>query len=204
MNCRHVVFAIGAALFTSPVAYADDTLFPPGTIGPIGDPTNVQHIDASPFFEYKQEDDIYHVLDDGNLLGQFTDTRSFFESPYQPFLLTFLDEKDVISDSTYAGLADGATQQYSAWTLWGLGPTVLYADNFLNNPGIETNDLLQILGVFVNSYISDDTGTSDVVTLFGQSFTLFDFPAVPAAGVDLLDSSWLTDLAGLLDLGALV
>jgi hypothetical protein len=206
MGCRHIAFALGAAvgaglgaaLFTSPVAYATATdLFPPGTIGPIGEPTNVQDVDASPFFEYKQSDLLYNVVDNGNTVGQFTDSSSFFESPYQPFLLTFLDQKDVISDSTYAGLADGATQEYTAWTLWGLGPTVLYAHNYLYNPGIETNDLIQIIGGFGNQYISDATGTSDVLTVFGQSFTLFDSPAVPAAGAELLDSSWLADLAAL-------
>lgn len=164
MSCRGIVVALaaaalGSALGVTPAAYADDDqlLYPPGTIGPIGGPTDVQTIDASPFFEYHQESGLYNVLDGGNSLGQFTDMHSYFISPYQPFGVWFSDTHDVISDSTYAGLADGATQDNATVSTLGLtGVLVLLENDYVNNPGI---------------------ATSDFVTLFGVTFPLWDIPA---------------------------
>lgn len=169
----------GAALGFSPAALADDDqlLYPPGTIGPIGGPTDVQNVDASPFFYYHQETDLYNVLNGDNLLGQFTNTHSFFESPYQPFGVWFSDSKDVISDSTYAGLANGATQDNTAFSTLALNGAflVLLANSYVNNPGI---------------------ATSDILTVFGLPITLWDVPA-DTAGSAAVDPSWLTDLAAL-------
>lgn len=195
--------ALGAALFVSPAAYAESSLFPPGALGPIGNPANVQDVDASPFFEYKQADYLYNVVDSGNnVIGQFSDTHSFFESPYQPFGVWYSETKDVISDSTVAGLANGATQDDAAWQALGLtGFQVLASSHYVNNPGVETEYLFQIPLIFANDYVSNASGTSDVVGLFGQSFTLFDFPAPAAAGA--VDTDWLTDLAALFGSGLL-
>lgn len=214
MNARNVVLAfgvaaaaLGAVLFTSPAASANDTnppgypqdsLFPPGTTGPIGDPTNVQNVDFLGF-GYHQEDDLYHVVTGGNLVGQFTDSHSFvvIPSPTVVLLPYFDDTKDVIADSTYPGLADGATQETANWGIGGPDvPIPLITTFYLNNPGIETEYFFR-MPEFTNDYLISATGTSDVVTLFGQAFTLFDYPAAPAAGADLVDSSWLTDLAAL-------
>lgn len=208
MNVRNVVLAfgaaaaaLGAALFTSPTACADDTnppgypqdsLFPPGTTGPIGDPTNVQSV--SFLVGYHHEDDLYHVVTDGNLVGQFTDSHSFvvIPSPTVVLLPFFQDTKDVISDSTYPGLADGATQETVNWGIGGPDvPIPLITTFYLNNPGIETEYFFR-MPEFTNDYLISATGTSDVVTLFGQAFTLFDYPAAGA-----VDPSWLTDLTTL-------
>src|SRR5947209_15336415 len=125
MNPRRTVVGLGiaagavvaAALFTSSGAYADDDqlLDISGLKGPIGEPTNVVKMDEL-LFTYRQQDDLYQVLNDGNVIGQFTDTHSALVPdpvPGVPFLFGLIDSNDVISASTYAGLADGATQQFT-------------------------------------------------------------------------------------------
>lgn len=161
---------IGAALFTSPLANADDDrlLDISGLIGPIGGPTNVVNMNEL-LFSYHQEDDLYQVLNGGNVIGQFTDTQSELSPasvPGVPFLFGLIYGNDVISASTYPGLADGATQQFL-----GLGlaspdfpPFVFLANNFVDNPGIATSDVLTVLNV---------------------PMQLWDIPADPAAGADL-------------------
>lgn len=216
MSYRHLLIALGAAvgaglgaaLFASPMAYADDLdnlLYPPA-FGPIGSPTNVHNINGDPFFGYNQADNLYHVLDNGNVIGQFTDTHSGFGLPGQLvlFLPGFLDESDTISNSTYAGLADGATQNYAGLFIQGFSSNSEIMTSFsLNNPGIETQNYFSLFNSFQNLYTSDATGTSDIVTMFGQSYTLFDFPATAAAGADAVDANWATDLAASFDPGLL-
>lgn len=213
MSCRHVVVVfgaaagalLGAALFATPVSYAQpqDDLFPPGTLGPIGEPTNVESFNLSPFFGYGQQSNLYHVVDNGTVTGQFTDTTTSFESPNPPFGVWYLETKDVISDSTAAGLSNGATEDDASWQMLGItGLTVLASSHYLTNPGVETEYQFQIPLIFENDYVSNASGTSDIVGLFGQSFTLFDFPAASAVGADTVDANWLTDLAALFDPGS--
>jgi hypothetical protein len=156
--------ALGAALSASPAAYADDDqlLYPPGTLGPIGEPTNVQNIDGSPLFDYHQESDLYDVVSG----GQFTDTHSFFEAPDQPFGAWTMDTQDVISNSRYAGLANGAIEDNTGLYAQGLtGVTELLGNDYVDNPGI---------------------ATSDLVTLLGGTFTLWDIPADVTPGADAI------------------
>ena len=162
--------AIGAALSASPAAYADDNQLIDdisGLRGPIGEPTNVQSIDASPFFGYGTESNLWHVVDtDGNLIGQFTDTTTSFGSPDPPFGVWMSDYQDVISNSTYAGLSNGATEENTGlYTLGLTGVTELLGNVYINNPGIATTDL---------------------VTLFGGTFTLWDIPADVTPGADAI------------------
>lgn len=179
MNRRSAVLALGvaagavagAALFTSPVAYADDDqlLDISGLQGPIGEPTNVVNMNEL-LYTYRQEDDLYQVVNDGNVIGQFTDTpSSLIVAPLGytvPVFLGFFDIKDVISDSTYAGLADGATQQDMALVVIGpeFYPFTILGNDIVNNTGI---------------------ATSDVLTVFDVPIQLWDIPADTAAGADL-------------------
>ena len=178
MNPRSAVLALGvaagavagAALFTSPVAHADDDqlLGISGLVGPIGGPTNVVNMNDL-LFTYHQEDDLDQVRNGGNVIGQFTDTHSAItpESvPTLPFLFGFFDSNDVISASTYAGLADGATQQFIGLGIIGpdFPPFLLLGNDIVTNPGI---------------------ATSDVFTVLNASIPLWDIPADPAAGADL-------------------
>jgi len=161
--------ALGAALSASPAAYADDDqlLDISGLRGPIGEPTNVQTIDASPLFGYGTESNLWHVVDaDGNLIGQFTDMSTNFGSPDPPFGVWMADDQDVISNSTYAGLANGATEENTGLYALGLtGVTELLGNDYVNNPGI---------------------ATSDLVTLLGGTFTLWDIPADVTPGADAI------------------
>jgi hypothetical protein len=171
MICRGIVVALGAAAAAlcaapggAPAAYADDDqlLDISGLRGPIGEPTNVHTIDGSPFFEYHQESDLYNVVSG----GQFTDTHSFFEAPYQPFGLWMMDTQDVISNSTYVGLENGAIEDNTGLYAQGLtGVTELLGNDYVNNPGI---------------------ATSDLVTLLGGTFTLWDIPADVTPGADAI------------------
>jgi len=156
--------ALGAALSVSPAAYADDDqlLDIAGLLGPIGEPTNVQNIDGSPLFDYHQESDLYDVASG----GQFTDAHTFFEAPYQPFGIWMMDTQDVISNSTYAGLANGAIEDNTGLYAQGLtGVTELLGNDYVSNPGI---------------------ATSDLVTLLGGTFTLWDIPADVTPGADAI------------------
>lgn len=178
MNPRSAVLALGvaagavagAALFTSPVAHADDDqlLGISGLVGPIGGPTNVVNMNDL-LFTYHQEDDLDQVRDGANVIGQFTDTHSSLlpESvPGVPFLLGFFDSNDVISASTYAGLADGATEQFTGLGIAGpdFPSFLLLGNDYVNNPGIATSDVLTVLTVPIQ---------------------LWDIPADPVAGADL-------------------
>lgn len=178
MNPRRTVVGLGiavgavvaAALFTSPGAYADDDqlLDISGLKGPIGEPTNVVNMNDL-LFTYRQEDDLYQVLNGGNVIGQFTDTHSELSPesvPGVPFLFGLLYGNDVISASTYPGLADGATQQFLGLALASpdFPPFVFLANNFVDNPGI---------------------ATSDVLTVFNVPIQLWDIPVDTAAGADL-------------------
>lgn len=181
--------AVSAALSASPAAYADDDqlLNIPGLFGPIGNPTNVQNFDLPPLFGYGQEDNLFNVEDSNNtVIGSFTDTSSGFSTPFfgagnlPP--LFFGTSQDVISNSTYAGLADGAEEIDSRLVTFVGIPTInfqtliLLGNDYVNNPGI---------------------ATSDTLTLFNLPIQLWDIPADTAGGA-AVDSSWLTDLAGLL------
>jgi len=181
MNHRSAVLALGvaagavagAALFTSPVAYADDDQLlnipgNPGLVGPIGGPTNVVNMNDL-LFTYHQEDDLDQVRNGANVIGQFTDTHSELSPasvPGDPFLFGLIDSSDVISNSTYPGLADGATQQFLGLALASpdFPPIVFLANNFVDNPGIATSDVLTVLNVPIQ---------------------LWDIPADTAAGADL-------------------
>jgi hypothetical protein len=178
MGCRGMLRVLGvvagAAVTFSPAALADD-FFPPGTIGPIDGPTYAYDIYASPFFHASQYDGLYNVMDGDDSLGQFTNTSTYFISPYQPFGVWFSDSKDVISDSTYAGLADGATQDhFSVDTLTLTGNLVLFGNEYYDNPGI---------------------ATSDYLTLFGTRFPLWDI-TYDAAGGAATEPGGLGDLFG--------
>jgi hypothetical protein len=182
MDPRRAVIAVGiaagavvvGAMFTSPVANADDDQllsvpYYPGLVGPIGGPTNVVNMNDL-LFLYHQEVDLDQVRDGANVIGQFTDTNTTIEPaliPGDPFL-TFglLYGNDVISDSTYPGLADGASQQFLGLVFASPDflPFAFLANNFVDNPGI---------------------ATSDVLTVLNLPIQLWDIPADPAAGADL-------------------
>lgn len=179
--------ALAAALLTSAAAYADDDqlLDITGLRGPIGLPTNVVNDPVFPLFSYHQEDDAYQVVNNSNtVIGSFTDTHSTFETPYFGSTLPplfFENNEDVVSNSTYSGLADGATESNSQLVTFAgipgidFGTLVLFGNDYVNNPGI---------------------ATSDTLTLFNAPIPLWDIPA-DAAGGAALDSGGLTDLAGL-------
>lgn len=195
MNPRRAVIAVGiaagavvgAALFASPAAYADDDelLNISGLSGPIGQPTNVQNVLDPPLFIYHQEDDAYQVVNSSDsVIGQFTDTHSGFASPATPPFLWPLElevHHDVISNSTYSGLADGATETNTGLFIFtnipiqGVGDVTgeLVGNDYVNDPGIANSDILWLLNVPI---------------------TLWDVPVDPAAGA-AADSSWLADLA---------
>ncbi|HEU0192475.1 MAG TPA: hypothetical protein VFR17_14600 [Mycobacterium sp.] len=177
-----------AALGGTPTASADDLglLDIPGLRGPIGPPTNVQTIDGDPFFGYRQEDELYNVVNNSNnVIGSFTDTNTTFGSPSIPPNLPpiyLADSTDVISNSTYSGLANGATE---------INDRLI---TFVGIPGINFMTLV-LLG---NDYVNNPgIATSDTVTLFNAPFTLWDSPADTASAA-AADSSGLTDLAGLI------
>jgi hypothetical protein len=198
----------GAAVTFSPAALADD-LFPPGTIGPIGGPTYAYDINASPFFHASQYDGLYNVMDGDDSLGQFTDTSTYFISPYQPFGVWFSDSKDVISDSTYAGLADGATQDhFSVDTLTLTGYLVLFGNEYYDNPGIATSDYLTLFGarfplwdITLDATAGASTDPGGLGELFGVNLSALTdaFGIDPSALTDFLgiDPGGLADFAAL-------
>ncbi|WIM88322.1 hypothetical protein PT015_02070 [Candidatus Mycobacterium wuenschmannii] len=135
----YVVGAMAAtAIGFSPLALADD-FFPPGT-DQIGDRTYIADVFNEPFYRYAEYSTPYEVLSGDESLGQFTSTSTYFLSPYQPFGIWTLFQSELISDSSYSGLADGATHQdlsFSTLTLTGL--LTLFSSDYYDNPGIGTS-----------------------------------------------------------------
>lgn len=167
--------ALGVALVTSTLAYADDppSIFPPGSIGPVGPATDVVNFGTSPWFLYTQATYPNNVVDDDhNVVGQFDNTQSFFQLPF----LTY--SHDVISDTTGAAAAwNGAVDDsFALRTFIPLGP--------------------EILTIFGNDYLSNPDGASDYVTLFNNYFPIFDTFPDPAATA-AADPGWLADFAAL-------
>jgi hypothetical protein len=204
--------ALGAALFTSPAAYADtpvdnatvppvDIYFPPPDAVPVvGGGTNLQDVEVPLLFQYLSGDYQYNVEDSsGNVVGTFVDQDSNFYSPWPQLgigIPTIVNTEDVIADSTGMAPADGTTY-----------------DGF----GIASNFLGFVFPLFNNFYYQSPAGTIDDVAVFGQTIpiinTFSDQASAAAAlaglsdtgasdlatmpGADVADPSWLTDLSAL-------
>jgi hypothetical protein len=213
MSCRRFVLAfgavvgagLGAAMFTSPAAYAVDEL-PPGTVGPTGPATGViDYEDLSPFFIYHQATWPKNFVDDnGNVVGTLDETRTSWDAS-----LIFMGAHslhNVVENGTGTAAAwDGAV--HDTYTLVTFAPLGGY------------------LTIFGNEYLQTPEGASDYVTLFNNEFPIFDtFPAdssptvsealaqvtgsasdlTTSMGSDTADTGWLADLGQLLDVGSLL
>lgn len=195
---------IGAALSAGTVAQAEPPPFlPPGTVGPIGVPTDVEGSTVPYVYLYRQEIDAYQVLDDDhNVIGTFNDANVFYQSPWQFTLLPAVTyTSDVLTDGTGAAAsATGSVQDVL---------TLAY------NPLPFVIPSIPILG---NYFMQTSAGVADYVMVFGTGFPLIDtFPAgsggvgaldaFPAANVDLapvlspdvVDDSWPEDVGALVD-----
>lgn len=197
------------AMAFSPAAVADE-LFPPGT-EQIGDRTYIANLYEQPFYRYSEWYAPYQVLDGNDeSLGEFTNTSVYYVAPYQPWGIWTVFNSDVISDSSYPELSDGATQQsLSFWTItFPYLQTLLFDANYYDNPGFATSFDVSFYGgpglvLFDAAYYdSPEIGTSLDVSFFGgPSIPIWDI-TYDAAGGAATGSAGLGDLFGG-DLGSL-
>lgn len=64
----------------------------------------------------------------------------------------------------------------------GVGEVPLVTNDYLDDPKLGFADAFSPFPGVDNLYVSDSGGAEDVLTAFGQSYTLFDVPAADAAG----------------------
>lgn len=79
-----------------------------------------------------------------------------------------------------------------------LGFTPIFDNKYITDPMAGTGDQFTIVfftQILQNTYISDDAGVRDVLSIFGQDYTLFDIPAASAAAVTPDAADAFTDLA---------
>lgn len=187
---------LGVALGNSPFAAAD-TDSSPIEVWPMDDFDIEGEADGSPT-------NVVSYLPDG---WGTTEDQAFTsiipESGEYSAHLNLLDIPDVV-DNTYQQVfqsSDGAPADGSfsdtIQALYGPLPSIsgdvpYFTNSYIDLQGFGTGDQTIIVPLFFeNQFVSDAAGIEDVGTFFGQSFTLFDFPAADASAGAASDLSQL-------------
>lgn len=191
--------ALGAALATSPAAVADP--INPIDVWPYGGAQLPGFFDVTSQTNFEQ--DFLGSQADYNYLHY-----SAFEGPGDPWysvhdstfnipsiLSNDYDQVTALLDPTASYPTVGTTaDQFEAFLLQSpVGVVPLITNDYLNDPVLGFADEFKLISsAITNLYVSDSAGIQDVLSLFGQSFTLFEIPAADAAAAaasDLGDGS---------------
>jgi hypothetical protein len=185
--------AVGAGLGSSPVAAADpisDWQYGGTELPGYADPdsvTNPEQYSLGPFGTINTADYNYDTAEGGTPWYSVSDDsfdNDFYQNDFQQVTNVLDSAPGYPSDGTVADQSD----LFINTTVVGQVP--LITSDYLDDPKLGFEDLFGFTGTD-NVLVSDSAGIEDVLTSFGQSYTLFDIPFTAASGAtagDLADS----------------
>ena len=169
----------GAALISSPMAYADpppvnpfNVFIPPGDEGY---PTDIQVSSIPYLYTFHTENIPYTVFDQGqNVVGTYDIEQTGQISGLLPEI-GLVDESDVVSDSTGAAPAVGTEWDGTALGL--LFPQFdFFVQNSMSSPDGTSADLFVLLDVVGNYFSTGSAGIVDELDFFGTWVPIIDIP----------------------------